>query len=147
MQKAPLKWVRSKHPWDLGLDTKAPHLSNSDEALLLSALDGAYETLRKWIQAGYAGLCSDELYIFARGSFIIHRLEGCNYLVGTVGIEQLISHLRYEAGPILNDAIHNLGASKAGDLPTWPTRNKKRRQREHFRKRYEPSDVSKDNDA
>lgn len=53
---------------DLGLNTKAPHLSNSDEALVLSALDGAYESLRKWTQAGYAGLCWDELYIFACGS-------------------------------------------------------------------------------
>ncbi len=35
------------------------------------------------------------------------------YLVGTVGIEKLISHLRDEASPILNDAIHNLGASIA----------------------------------
>ena len=33
------------------------------------------------------------------------------YLVGTVGIEKLISHLRQEAGPVLTDAIHNLSAS------------------------------------
>ncbi len=28
------------------------------------------------------------------------------YAVGRLGIEKLISHFRYEAGPIQNDAIH-----------------------------------------
>ena len=35
------------------------------------------------------------------------------YKVGTIGIEKLILHLRYEAGPIGNDAVHKLGASMA----------------------------------
>ena len=35
------------------------------------------------------------------------------YKVGTIGIEKLILHLRYEAGPIGNDAVHKLGASIA----------------------------------
>ena len=35
------------------------------------------------------------------------------YKVGTIGIEKLILHLRYEAGPIGNDAVHKLGASVA----------------------------------
>ena len=35
------------------------------------------------------------------------------YKVGTIGIEKLILHLRYEAGPIGNDAVHKLGASAA----------------------------------
>ena len=33
------------------------------------------------------------------------------YKVGPIGIEKLILHLRYEAGPIGNDAVHKLGAS------------------------------------
>ena len=35
------------------------------------------------------------------------------YAVGPVGIEKLISHLRYEVGPKVNDALHKLGASIA----------------------------------
>ena len=35
------------------------------------------------------------------------------YKVGPIGIEKLILHLRYEAGPIGNDAVHKLGASIA----------------------------------
>ena len=35
------------------------------------------------------------------------------YKVGTIGIEKLILHLRYEAGPIVNHAVHKLGASIA----------------------------------
>ena len=35
------------------------------------------------------------------------------YKVGTIGIEKLILHLRYEAGRIGNDAVHKLGASIA----------------------------------
>ena len=35
------------------------------------------------------------------------------YKVGTIGIEKLILHLRYEAGPIGNYAVHKLGASIA----------------------------------
>ena len=35
------------------------------------------------------------------------------YKVGTIGIEKLILHLRYEAGPIGNHAVHKLGASIA----------------------------------
>ena len=29
------------------------------------------------------------------------------YKVGPIGIEKLILHLRYEAGPIGNDAVHS----------------------------------------
>ena len=36
-----------------------------------------------------------------------------SYKVGPIGIEKLILHLRYEAGPIGNDAVHKLGASIA----------------------------------
>ncbi len=39
------------------------------------------------------------------------------YAVGPVGIEKLISHIRYEAGPILNDALHKQGAR----MPRNPT--------------------------
>ena len=35
------------------------------------------------------------------------------YKVGPIGIEKLILHLRYEAGPIGNHAVHKLGASMA----------------------------------
>ena len=35
------------------------------------------------------------------------------YKVGPIGIEKLILHLRYEAGPIGNHAVHKLGASIA----------------------------------
>ena len=35
------------------------------------------------------------------------------YKAGPIGIEKLILHLRYEAGPIGNDAVHKLGASIA----------------------------------
>ena len=35
------------------------------------------------------------------------------YKVGTIGIEKLILHLRSEAGPIGNHAVHKLGASIA----------------------------------
>ena len=35
------------------------------------------------------------------------------YKVGPIGIEKLILHHRYEAGPIGNDAVHKLGASIA----------------------------------
>ena len=32
------------------------------------------------------------------------------YKVGRIGIEKLILHLRYEAGPIVNHALHKPGA-------------------------------------
>ena len=35
------------------------------------------------------------------------------YKVGPIGIQKLILHLRYEAGPIGNHAVHKLGASIA----------------------------------
>ena len=35
------------------------------------------------------------------------------YAVGGVGIEKLSLHVRYEAGPIVNHALHKLGASIA----------------------------------
>ena len=35
------------------------------------------------------------------------------YKVGGIGIEKLILHLRYEAGPRVNHAVHKLGASIA----------------------------------
>ena len=35
------------------------------------------------------------------------------YAVGGVGIEKLSLHLCYEAGPIVNHALHKLGASIA----------------------------------
>ena len=37
------------------------------------------------------------------------KIEGL-YAVGPVGFEMLISHIRYEAGPFLNDGLHKLGA-------------------------------------
>ena len=36
-----------------------------------------------------------------------------SYKVGPIGIEKLILHLRYEAGPIGNHAVPKLGASIA----------------------------------
>ena len=36
-----------------------------------------------------------------------------SYKVGPIGIEKLVLHLRYEAGPIRNHAVHKLGASIA----------------------------------
>ena len=33
--------------------------------------------------------------------------------MGLIGIEKLILHFRYEAGPIGNHAVHKLGASVA----------------------------------
>ena len=46
-------------------------------------------------------------------AFKIPGLKDHIYKVGTIGIEKLILHLRYEAGPIGNHAVPKLGASIA----------------------------------
>ena len=53
-----------------------------------------------------------DLYIWL--AFKIPGLKGYYiYKVGGIGIEYLILHLRYEAGPIVHHAVHKLGASVA----------------------------------
>ena len=52
------------------------------------------------------------LYVYIWLAFKIPGLKDL-YKVGTIGIEKLILHLRYEAGPIGNHAVHKLGASIA----------------------------------
>ena len=51
------------------------------------------------------------VYIYMAG--VQNSRSKGSYKVGPIGIEKLILHLRYEAGPIGNHAVPKLGASIA----------------------------------
>ena len=53
----------------------------------------------------------DDIYIYMAG--VQNSRSKGSYKVGPIGIEKLILHLRYEAGPIGNHAVPKLGASIA----------------------------------
>ena len=53
------------------------------------------------------------LYIYIYMAGVQNSWSKGLYKAGPIGIEKLILHLRYEAGPIGNDAVHKLGASIA----------------------------------
>ena len=53
-----------------------------------------------------------QMYIVYMAGVQNSRSKG-SYKVGPIGIEKLILHLRYEAGPIGNHAVPKLGASIA----------------------------------
>ena len=67
-----------------------------------------------WVWQGFSEV--SDLYMYIIYIYMAgvqnSRSKGL-YKVGPIGIEKLILHFRYEAGPIGNHAVHKLGASIA----------------------------------